>query len=68
MAGSQTGDSDQLLWQVRLLNAAGEPVDFRARTVDVAIRYGRGSFPGLKAEELFRDEFAQPARWPARTR
>ena len=43
------------------LHAADEPVDFRAATVDVAIRYGRGSFPGLKAEELFRTEFAPVA-------
>lgn len=43
------------------LHAADEPVDFRGATVDVAIRYGRGSFPGLKAEELFRDEFAPVA-------
>ena len=43
------------------LHAADEPVDFRGAAVDVAIRYGRGSFPGLKAEELFRDEFAPVA-------
>jgi LysR family glycine cleavage system transcriptional activator len=43
------------------LHAADEPVDLRSGTVDVAIRYGRGSFPGLKAEELFRDEFAPVA-------
>ena len=29
--------------------------------MDVAIRYGRGGFPGLKAEELFRSEFAPVA-------
>src|SRR5262245_24346437 len=43
------------------LHAADEPVDFRGAAVDAAIRYGRGSFPGLKAEELFRDEFAPVA-------
>ena len=43
------------------LHAADEPVDFHGATVDVAIRYGRGSFPGLKAEELFRSEFAPVA-------
>jgi LysR family transcriptional regulator, glycine cleavage system transcriptional activator len=43
------------------LHAADEPVDFRSGTVDVAIRYGRGNFPGLKAQELFRDEFAPVA-------
>jgi len=43
------------------LHAADEPVDFRGATVDVAIRYGRGSFAGLKAEELFRTEFAPVA-------
>ena len=43
------------------LHAADEPVDFRGATVDVSIRYGRGSFPGLKAEELFRSEFAPVA-------
>jgi LysR family transcriptional regulator, glycine cleavage system transcriptional activator len=42
-------------------HAADEPVDFRKGTVDVAIRYSRGNFPGLKAEELFRDEFAPVA-------
>jgi LysR family glycine cleavage system transcriptional activator len=42
-------------------HAADEPVDFRKGTVDVAIRFGREGFPGLKAEELFRDEFAPVA-------
>ena len=38
------------------------PVDFfRGAKVDVVIHYNRGSFPGLKAEELFRDEFAPVA-------
>src|SRR5262245_21211291 len=42
-------------------HAADESVDLRSGTVDVAIRYGRGNFPGLTAEELFHDEFAPVA-------
>jgi LysR family glycine cleavage system transcriptional activator len=42
-------------------HAADEPVDFRTSTVDVALRFGRDGFPGLEAEELFRDEFAPVA-------
>ena len=43
------------------LHAADEPVDFSKTAIDVALRYGRGDYPGLKAEELFRDEFAPVA-------
>ncbi|MGH6866857.1 MAG: LysR substrate-binding domain-containing protein [Methyloceanibacter sp.] len=43
------------------LHTADEPVDFGRGGVDAAIRYGRGNFQGLKAEELFRDEFAPVA-------
>ena len=43
------------------LHAAEEPVNFSRSEIDVAIRYGRGDFPGLKAEELFQDEFAPVA-------
>lgn len=40
------------------LHASDEPVDLQAGMADAAIRYGRGEYPGLKAEELFRDSFA----------
>lgn len=43
------------------LHAADEPVDLQAGTIDAAMRYGRGRFPGLAAEELFRDTFAPVA-------
>lgn len=42
------------------LHAADEPVDLRSG-VDAAIRYGSGTFPGLAAEELFRERFAPVA-------
>lgn len=38
--------------------ASEEPVDLRSRTVDVAIRYGRGPYPGVVAQALFADRFA----------
>jgi len=44
------------------LHAAEEPVNFSRSEIDVAIRYGRGDFPGLKAEELFQDNLH---RWQA---
>jgi LysR family transcriptional regulator, glycine cleavage system transcriptional activator len=40
------------------LHASDDPVDLHAGTVDAAIRYGRGKYPGMKSEELFRDSFA----------
>src|SRR5262249_41873909 len=43
------------------LHAAEEPVNFSRSEIDVAIRYGRGDFPGLKGGELFQDEFAPVA-------
>ena len=59
------------------LQASDEPVDLRSTAVDIAIRYGRGPYPGLTTEPLFADCFvpvANPrlgvrsiedlARWP----
>ncbi len=38
------------------IHATDEIVDFARENVDVAIRYGRGRYPGLHAERLFDDE------------
>jgi LysR family transcriptional regulator, glycine cleavage system transcriptional activator len=43
------------------LHAAEEPVDFNKTAIDVALRYRRVGYSGLKAEELFRNEFAPVA-------
>ena len=40
------------------LHASDEPVDLAAGTVDAAIRYGRGIYPGFHSEELIVDRFA----------
>jgi len=40
------------------LHASDAPVDLLAGVADVAIRYGRGPYPGLVAEPLFDDRFA----------
>lgn len=40
------------------LHASDEPVDLAAGTVDAAIRYGRGTYPGLHSEQLIADRFA----------
>ncbi|WP_407526987.1 transcriptional regulator GcvA [Methylobacterium oryzisoli] len=40
------------------LSATDEAVDLSAEGVDLAIRYGRGPYPGLLAESLFADRFA----------
>ncbi|MGQ9365462.1 transcriptional regulator GcvA [Azospirillum sp. ST 5-10] len=40
------------------LHASDSPADLRARTADVAVRYGRGPYPGLHAERLAGDRFA----------
>jgi LysR family glycine cleavage system transcriptional activator len=40
------------------LHASDELVDLAAGTVDAAIRYGRGIYPGLESEELIVDRFA----------
>ncbi|MDQ0509257.1 LysR substrate-binding domain-containing protein [Ancylobacter amanitiformis] len=44
-------------WDLRL-HASDEPVDVSAGEADVAIRYGRGSYPGLAALPLIADGFA----------
>lgn len=43
------------------LHASDEPVDLGKRQVDIAIRYGRGPYPGLVAEVLFEDSYAPVA-------
>ena len=40
------------------LHASDEPADLHAGAADVAIRYGRGPYPGLVAEPLFATRFA----------
>ncbi|WP_245474968.1 LysR substrate-binding domain-containing protein [Bradyrhizobium sp. Leo121] len=40
------------------LHASDEAVDFVASSVDIAIRYGTGPYPGLISEPMFADEFA----------
>jgi LysR family glycine cleavage system transcriptional activator len=43
------------------LQASDDVVDLRSTAVDIAIRYGRGPYPGLIAEPLFTDHFAPVA-------
>lgn len=43
------------------LMASDEVVDLRSTAVDIAIRYGRGPYPGLLVEPLFADRFAPVA-------
>lgn len=43
------------------LQATDETVDLRSTAVDIAIRYGRGPYPGLTVEPLFSDHFAPVA-------
>lgn len=43
------------------LHASDDPVDMRSTAVDIAIRYGRGPYPGLAVEPLFTDRFAPVA-------
>ncbi|ANH67856.1 LysR substrate-binding domain-containing protein [Mitsuaria sp. 7] len=43
------------------LQASDDVVDLRSMAVDIAIRYGRGPYPGLTAEPLFTDHFAPVA-------
>lgn len=43
------------------LQASDETVNLRSTTVDIAIRYGRGPYPGLIVEPLFTDQFAPVA-------
>ncbi|MGH7080241.1 MAG: transcriptional regulator GcvA [Acetobacteraceae bacterium] len=46
------------------LQANDRAVDFARDNVDLAIRYGRGSYPGLSAERLMGDDYA-PVGSPA---
>ncbi|AEC21111.1 LysR family transcriptional regulator [Pusillimonas sp. T7-7] len=43
------------------LQASDDLVDLRSTAVDIAIRYGRGPYPGLAIEPLFTDRFAPMA-------
>lgn len=43
------------------LQASDEAVDLRSTAVDIAVRYGRGPYPGLTVEPLFTDRFAPVA-------
>jgi len=43
------------------LQASDDLVDLRSAAVDIAIRYGRGPYPGLVIEPLFTDRFAPVA-------
>lgn len=43
------------------LHASDDVVDLRSQAVDLAVRYGRGPYPGLAAEPLFSDRFAPVA-------
>lgn len=40
------------------LHASDDPVDFSASGVDLAIRYGRGPYPGLGTVPMLADQFA----------
>ncbi len=43
------------------LQASDDVVDLRSAAVDIAIRYGRGPYPGLVTQPLFTDRFAPVA-------
>ncbi|MDM0056414.1 LysR substrate-binding domain-containing protein [Variovorax fucosicus] len=43
------------------LQATDDVVDLRSTAIDIAIRYGRGPYPGLAIEPLFTDRFAPVA-------
>jgi LysR family glycine cleavage system transcriptional activator len=43
------------------LQASDDLVDLRSTAVDIAIRYGRGPYPGLVTQPLFTDRFAPVA-------
>ncbi len=43
------------------LQASDDVVDLRSTAVDIAIRYGRGPYPGLMTQPLFTDRFAPVA-------
>lgn len=40
------------------LHASVTPIDLRSGTADVAVRYGRGAWPGMRADLLTADRFA----------
>lgn len=40
------------------LHASDQAVDFAGEAVDIAIRYGRGPYPGMASEVMFADRFA----------
>ena len=40
------------------LHASDAAVDLESNAIDLAIRYGRGPYPGLRAEVMFTDRFA----------
>ena len=40
------------------LHASDAPADFRGRAADIAVRYGRGPYPGMHSEVLAMDRFA----------
>lgn len=43
------------------LHASDEVVDLADHTFDIALRYGRGPYPGLNTEVMFTDEYAPVA-------
>ncbi|MDB5730738.1 MAG: LysR family transcriptional regulator, partial [Variovorax sp.] len=43
------------------LQSTDDVVDLRSTAIDIAIRYGRGPYPGLAIEAMFTDEFAPVA-------
>ena len=43
------------------LQASDDVIDLRSTAVDIAVRYGRGPYPGLAIEPLFTDRFAPVA-------
>lgn len=43
------------------LHASDDPVDLTVDTFDIAVRYGRGRYPGLVSELMFADRFAPVA-------
>ena len=44
------------------LHASDEPADLHGGMADAAVRYGSGSYPGLRAEKLVEDVFAPVCR------
>lgn len=43
------------------LHASDEAIDLAGHGIDIAVRYGRGPYPGLVTEVLFADEYAPVA-------